>query len=127
MLEKDFVEMLEQMEVEEHKIMSTKGMEYTAGDLATDRLSNFYRLGKELDVDPKLVLWIYLKKHLDSIVCFIKQNKVYSSESIEGRIHDARNYLVLLNGIIQSQKNLEPTVPLGIGVAYGGKIEKEKS
>ena len=105
MLEKDFVEMLEKMEAEEHRIMGTKGMEYTQGDLHADRLSNFYRLAKELDVDPKMVLWIYLKKHLDSIVCFIKQGKEYSDEKIGGRIHDARNYLVLLNGIIQQQKN----------------------
>jgi hypothetical protein len=104
MLEKDFLEMLEQMEAEEHKIMSCKGMEYTQGNLAEDRLSNFYRLGEELGVDPKLVLWIYLKKHLDSIVCYIKQDKEYSEEKIEGRIHDARNYLVLLNGIITQQK-----------------------
>lgn len=105
MLEKDFLELLAQMEEEEHRIMSVKGMEYTAGDLAKDRLSNFYRLGTELGIDPKLVLWIYLKKHLDSIVCFIKQGKEYSEEKIEGRIHDARNYLVLLNGIIQQQKS----------------------
>jgi hypothetical protein len=115
MLEKDFVEMLEQMEVEEHKIMGTKGMEYTQGDLHSDRLSNFYRLGKELDLDPKMVLWIYLKKHLDSIVCYIKQNKEYSDEKIEGRIHDARNYLVLLNGIIKQQKETAPIDIPGTG------------
>lgn len=108
MLEKDFLVMLEKMECEEHEIMGTKGMEYTQGDLKTDRLANFYRLGDELGLDPKMVLWIYLKKHLDSIVCFIKQNKEYSSETIEGRIHDARNYLCLLNGIIQEQKNVKP-------------------
>lgn len=104
MLEKDFLVMLEKMESEEHSIMGTKGMEYTQGDLRTDRLANFYRLGEELNLDPKMVLWIYLKKHLDSIVCFIKQGREYSDESIEGRIHDARNYLCLLNGIITEQK-----------------------
>ena len=104
MLEKQFLEMLKSMEDTEHEIMGTKGMEYTQGDLQKDRLANFYRLGTELGVDPKLVCWIYLKKHLDSIVCYIKQNKEYSDESIEGRIHDARNYLVLLNGIITQQK-----------------------
>lgn len=104
MLEKEFLEMLKKMEEEEHAIMGTKGIEYTSGDLATDRLANFYRIGKDLNIDPKMVLYVYLKKHLDSILCFIKQNKVYSSESIEGRINDARNYLVLLNAIIQCQK-----------------------
>jgi len=104
MLEKDFLNMLREMEEEEHRIMSVKGMEYTAGDLVEDRLANFYRISEELDIDPKLVLYVYLKKHLDSICCYIKQNKEYSEESIESRIHDARNYLVLLNGIIRQQK-----------------------
>ena len=103
MLEKDFVEMLQYMETTEHAIMSCKGMEYTQGDLKTDRLANFYRLGNELNLDPKMVLWIYMKKHLDSILCYIKQNKEYSEESIEGRVHDARNYLCLLMGIIKEQ------------------------
>jgi len=104
MLEKDFLDMLSIMEEKEHSIMGTKGMEYTQGDLQKDRLANFYRLGAELGLDPKMILWVYLKKHLDSIVCFIKQNKEYSEEGIEGRIHDARNYLVLLNGIIKQQR-----------------------
>jgi hypothetical protein len=104
MLEKDFLELLAKMEETEHGIMCTKGMEYCQGDAEKDRLANFYRLGVELNVDPKLVLWIYLKKHLDSIVCYIKQGKEYSEEKIDGRIHDARNYLVLLQGIINQQK-----------------------
>lgn len=104
MLEKEFQEMLRDMEETEHEIMNTKGMEYTQADLARDRFANFYRLGKELGLDPKMVLWIYLKKHLDSIVCYIKQGKEYSNEKIQGRIHDARNYLVLLNGIIKQQE-----------------------
>jgi len=104
MLEKDFLDMLDSMESAEHTIMGTKGMEYTQGDLEKDRLANFYRLGNELGIDPKMICWVYLKKHIDSIVCYIKQGKEFSEESIEGRIHDARNYLVLLNGIIQEQK-----------------------
>jgi len=104
MLEKDFVVMLGKMEEEEHRIMGTKGIEYTAGDAEKDRLANFYRLAAELDTDAKAVLWVYLKKHLDSIVCYIKQGKEFSEEKIEGRIHDARNYLALLMAIIKEQK-----------------------
>lgn len=104
MLEKDFAEMLARMEEEEHKIMGTKGMEYTRGNADTDRLANFYRLGKELDLDPKIILWVYLSKHIDSIACYIKKGQEYSEERIESRIHDARNYLALLNGLIEEQK-----------------------
>jgi len=104
MLEKEFLEMLSRMEEEEHRIMGTKGMEYTAGDLQTDRLANFYRIGKEMNLDPKTVLYVYMKKHWDSVLCYLKTNKEFSEEKIEGRIHDLRNYLVLLNAIIQEQK-----------------------
>ena len=104
MLEKDFVVLLGEMEQDERAIMDVKGMEYTQGDAAKDRLANFYRLAAELDTDPKAILWVYLKKHLDSIVCYIKQGKEYSEEKIEGRIHDARNYLALLMALIKEQK-----------------------
>ena len=104
MLGKDFEILLAKMEEEEHRILGTKGIEYTQNDYEKDRLANFYRLGNELGIDPKMICWVYLKKHIDSIVCYIKQGKEFSEESIEGRIHDARNYLVLLNGIIQEQK-----------------------
>ena len=104
MLEKGFVEMLAAMEEEEHRILGTKGNEYTQGDQETNRFANFNRLADELGLDPKMVLWIYLKKHLDSIVCYIKKGKEFSEEKIEGRINDARNYLALLNGIIQEEK-----------------------
>ena len=90
-------------------------MEYTQGDLKTDRLANFYRLASELDLDPKMVCWVYLKKHLDSIACYVKNNTEYSDEGIEGRIHDARNYLVLLNGIIQQQKSDSALKPQDLG------------
>ena len=100
----EFADILTKMEEEEHRILGVKGKEYTQGDDETDRMANFYRLAGELDIDPKMILWVYLKKHIDSIVCYIKNNKEYSEEKIEGRIHDARNYLALLNGIIQEQR-----------------------
>ena len=104
MLELEFIEMLEKMELEERTIMGTKGMEYTAGDSTKDRLASFYRIGQEMELDPKIVCYIYMKKHWDSVVCYLKTNKEFSDEKIEGRIHDLRNYLVLLQGIINQQK-----------------------
>ena len=95
----DFDKLLEKMFQEEKNIANTKGQEYTQGD----RLDNFKRIAKELGIDPKQVLWVYLKKHLDSISSFIKTNKVLS-EPIEGRILDARVYLSLLRGLIEEEK-----------------------
>ena len=98
---KHFENLYQRMTEEEIKIGKGKGKEYTQGN---DRLDNFKRLGKELDLDPKKILWIYLKKHLDSICSFIKTNQVFSEEPIEGRIKDARVYLALLRGLIEDQK-----------------------
>lgn len=103
MEEKEFLELQNRMETNEHNIMGTKGIEYTQGDLKTDRLANFYRIAKELGQSPMLVCYIYLKKHLDSITCFVKNGREYTDEKIEGRINDARNYLILLNAIIQEE------------------------
>jgi len=104
MKESEFLEIYKRMVTNEEKIMYSKGMEYTQSDLKTDRLANFYRIANELNTDPKMVCYIYMKKHLDSIACYVKTGKEYCDEGIEGRINDARNYLVLLNAIIQEQK-----------------------
>ena len=95
----DFDKLLDKMIAEERAIGETKAVEYTQGD----RLDNFKRLAVELGVNPKIVLWVYLKKHLDSIASFIKTNKIYS-EPIEGRIKDARVYLSLLRGLVEEEK-----------------------
>ena len=87
------------MHEEEMSIAKTKGREYTQGD----RLDNFKRIGAELGINPKKVLWVYLKKHLDSIASYIKNEQVFS-EPIEGRIMDARVYLTLLRGLIEEEK-----------------------
>ena len=100
----DFLKLLTEMEDEEHRILGVKGMEYTQGDGDKDRLANFSRLAVELGIPSEMVLWIYMKKHLDSIICYIKNGKEFSEEKIEGRIHDARNYLALLNAMIREKK-----------------------
>jgi hypothetical protein len=97
----EFDKLLDKMIEEEREIGTKKGIEYTAQD---DRLDNFKRLGKELGLDPKVILWVYLKKHLDSIASYIKTNKTYS-EPIEGRIKDARVYLSLLRGLVEEEKH----------------------
>lgn len=80
------------------KMRNTKGKEY-AHD--TDRFSNFKRIAKELDLDPLDVAYVYFKKHLDSIISFIKDNKVYSTEPIRGRFIDAIVYLSLMAGMAE--------------------------
>lgn len=92
----DFDKLYARMVEEESKIGKTKALEYTQGD----RLDNFKRIGAELGISPKMVLWVYLKKHLDSIARFIRTDETLS-ESIEERIKDARVYLALLRGLVE--------------------------
>lgn len=93
-------ELMKKMVDEEICTTKTKGKEYT---LNNDRLDNFKRIGRELGINPKIVLWIYLKKHLDAIQNYIVSEKVLS-ESIQSRIMDARVYLCLLRGLIEEEK-----------------------
>lgn len=81
--------------------MSTKGKEYSRNE--EDVNSNFKRLSAETGINSKQVLYIYLKKHLDAITYFIKENKV-ESEIIESRIADAINYLFILASLIEEEK-----------------------
>jgi len=85
----------------ERSILCTKGVEYSGRD---DRLANFKRLARDLNLNPKIILWIYFIKHIDSIRSFILTGEVNSTESIEGRIYDARNYLALLMGLIEDER-----------------------
>lgn len=80
----------------------TKGKEYAHGE---DRFGNFNRLAKELGLTNLQVAWVYLKKHLDSIVSFVKDQKVYSVEPIEGRFIDAITYLTLMAGMAKEIQN----------------------
>jgi len=96
----DASEIMKKMFEEEKDISEKKGKEYTIDD----RLDNFKRIAKDLNIDPKAVLWVYLKKHLDSISSFIRQGQIFSNETIEGRIMDARVYLFLLRCIIEEER-----------------------
>lgn len=104
MLWKDQKDIFDKMVEAERDLLVSKGMEY-AGD--TDALANF----KDADIiglNPKQKLWVYLSKHMSSIASYIKNGKEFSSESIEGRIADARNYLALLYMLIHEEKTAKP-------------------
>ena len=103
MTAKEFLEFYEKLVEEEKKIFTLKGKEYS-GEI--NRFSNFERIAEELGLHPIEVLWVYATKHKDSISTFIKEKKVHSNEDIIGRIHDLRNYLALLAGLIVKCRNL---------------------
>ena len=95
---KEFEKTLDVLVDKEFDLLVTKGKEYSG---TQDRLANFKNLAIDLGLLPQQILWVYLKKHLDSICSYIREGKTFSTESIQGRIMDARNYLALLYAMIQ--------------------------
>ena len=94
----DFIEWAEEVQSRENKIMLLKGEEYTVSD--EDKFKNFKSIAERTDSTAEKVALIYLLKHMDSIRNYILHGKEASDEPIMGRIMDARNYLLLLGGII---------------------------
>lgn len=81
------------------EMLGMKGADYTDGK---DRLYNFKSVGGLCNT-PALMVWlIYFLKHIYAIISFCVKGKV-ESEPIQGRITDAINYLVLLEGLVEEQ------------------------
>lgn len=92
--------------------------EYTLKDEAFD---NFNRLSTNLNIDRKLVLWVYLQKHLDGVMNFIRGHEM-QREDVEGRLDDAIVYLQLLRGMIREErlKSIQDRQPVaGYKCSYG--------
>ena len=94
----DFIEWAEEVQSRENKIMLLKGEEYTVSD--EDKFKNFKSIADRTESTAEKVALIYLLKHMDSIRNYVLHGKEASDEPIMGRIMDARNYLLLLGGII---------------------------
>ena len=100
----EFDEFWDKMLKEEHELLIKKGQEYSGKE---NRFRNFESIGEELSLDPKQVLWVYLHKHMDGIRSYLR-GEYTGIEPIRGRIADARNYLVLLAGMIQEEEDNKP-------------------
>lgn len=108
----DFIKWAESMQQEEHRIMLDKGKEYTVSD--EDKFKNFKSIGERLNLAPKIVVMIYLLKHMDSIRNYVLTGKESSTETIMSRIQDARNYLLLLGGIIEEDKESQQSLLINL-------------
>jgi len=93
-------EFFQQMVNVEKELLDKKGREYAADQ---DCLANF-KSKLEIGVSPLQVAMIFMDKHYSSIKSYVKLGHEISDESIEGRIHDMRNYLALLYMLIQESK-----------------------
>lgn len=68
--------------------------------------ANFERLAEDLGLDRKQVLWVYLRKHLDGILAFIRGHRS-QREDVRGRINDAIVYLTLLRGMVDAEETTD--------------------
>ena len=111
----EFIEETKQFFQECLDVMSTKGREY-AGDQEDDKFANFKRVAKLQGIPVTSAWFTYFIKHFDSLASFVrKRNQGVSiieiemglSEPISGRIGDMINYLFILNGIIDEEREAE--------------------
>lgn len=100
----DLKKLKNDIEQSENNILFTKGTEYALSQ--TDRLAFFREYSEKLGVDSKMVCAIFLMKHINSILNYVKTGKE-STEGIKGRIMDARNYLLFMEALIEDDKDLE--------------------
>lgn len=73
--------------------LASKAGEYASND---DRLHNFKRAAELRDKDPKDVLLGMLVKHWVSIEDLVNTENQYLMETVDEKIGDAINYLILL-------------------------------
>ena len=76
--------------------------------LSADAFDNFNRLSADLQLDRKLILFVYMKKHLDGIISYIRGHKS-QRESVHGRIKDAIVYLTILDAMISEEEEIKNT------------------
>lgn len=101
MTQSDFEEFLAKLQQAESQLRAAGQAEYAHEN--DNCFGNFDRIAKELKLEPEIVLWVYLAKHLDGITAYINGHKS-QRESVIGRIHDARLYLALLAGMVERRK-----------------------
>lgn len=97
----EFDELRARLNAERETIVFAKRPEYTEGK--TDVLSNFKQVAEELGISPLDVWYVYFRKHISSIVTYVKNPDVVLSEPIFGRIKDAMNYLELLAALAKEK------------------------
>jgi len=103
-----FTALVNKLEALGNDVMDVKGPAYRNSD---DVLANFKRTGAELGIPASLVCAIFMRKHLDSIMSWLRQamaacpdcgpvSLTSGGEPLSGRFTDIRNYVLLLAGCI---------------------------
>lgn len=101
-----FVELVEARLDACHKVLALKGAEYSRNG---DRLWNFKIAAEKRRQTPAEALLGMKVKHdvsLDDIVAGLAAGCIPSKETVAEKIGDSINYLLLLEGLIEEQRDL---------------------
>lgn len=90
--------LLDKMQVEEQTLRKAGQLEYAQDE--ANALANFERVATLVGISREQVLAVYMLKHIDGIMSWIKGHKS-QRENVRGRINDARVYLALLRGMVE--------------------------
>ena len=71
-------------------------------------LRNFEGLAADLGIGREEVLWVYMKKHLDGILAYIRGHRS-QREDVRGRIKDVIVYLILFQAMVEDDEGGEAT------------------
>lgn len=104
--QKDVAELFKKVFNEELMSLREAGQAEYA-QVGTNAFANFERVSNDLGIDRKLVLWTYLRKHIDGITSYLRGH-VSQREDVRGRINDALVYLLLLRAMIDDEAK-QPT------------------
>ena len=85
---------------QEVETIHTEGQKEYAMD-EDNVFANFERIAEQTGFDKKMILWVYLMKHIDGICSYIKGHRS-QREEVQGRLTDAIVYLFILWGMIES-------------------------
>jgi hypothetical protein len=83
-------------------LLIRKGADYAGSE---DRLANFKRNADQVGLTPLQVWGIYINKHWDAIMTFVRTGAV-SSEDIQSRFQDAINYLILGSALVAEAEQM---------------------
>lgn len=83
-----------------------KGMDYTQGRWAEDRLSNFYEAAQDAGCSVFTAWAVLFSKHKHAVQRFVKERRL-ESEPLEQRAFDVINYMILLLLIVEREAKKE--------------------
>lgn len=97
----EFKNLLDEIQAAEREVRKNGQEEYAHAE--SNAFRNFEGIAAELGLCREEVLWIYLRKHMDGILAWLK-GKRSQREDVRGRIKDARLYLALLWGMVEDSE-----------------------